>query len=597
MEFIAHLHNSVSLCTSLSDDFAKYSGVFVKGKHQYFEENHNFCVFSGEVYASTTDTSYTNNAEYIYRLIENNNSNQSIQLDGKFVAIISINNILYVLRDFLGIGAHIYYNQQFLSNMLSLFKKISKVPLEPDFQQISVFLKEGYIPAPHTGIKGIKKLQPGEQLCYDHDLYNLKVSNLLQNNSVVNHHISLDDAIEQYSTLHQNAIAKRISGCTNTSVLLSGGYDSGGNLAALRKIYNGPIEGHSVGFMNSQWSEIPLAKISANAFDAKLNVYTMDGTELDQLPKIVNQMGDLFFENGLLLNQKVSGSIQPVQNSCILGGDGNDQLFGTSGREVALLYFSRKMGFNYIQKAFTNISSVNSTLFRANFHNQNILHALHSRHFGFSDSDINHLFQQQVNINNSYTSLPHLSDFDSMYLWRNFNTDIMQSALQVIVHKASRMAELYNLNVQYPYLDIEIYKFLQSLPRNFKLKGSPLEIARGKGSSKYLLKKYLNKTLPEEITNRKKQGGFAPLSIFYAQENTRHKIYRFIKQTLGRITIINSLALNNLLNSVEKTIQQPDSWFWYKQTKFAQLSHLLVLSVWWQQFIEENPKNQLSEYF
>jgi len=94
MEFIAHLHNSVSLCTSLSDDFAKYSGVFVKGKHQYFEENHNFCVFSGEVYASTTDTSYTNNAEYIYRLIENNNSNQSIQLDGKFVAIISINNIL-----------------------------------------------------------------------------------------------------------------------------------------------------------------------------------------------------------------------------------------------------------------------------------------------------------------------------------------------------------------------------------------------------------------------------------------------------------------------------------------------------------------------
>jgi len=103
--------------------------------------------------------------------------------------------------------------------------------------------------------------------------------------------------------------------------------------------------------------------------------------------------------------------------------------------------------------------------------------------------------------------------------------------------------------------------------------------------------------LPSEITSRKKQGGFAPLSMFFDDPQLRSNIYSFIDKTLTKTELFNNEEIRKFTLSVEKTTNNPKDWFWYKQTKYSQLSHLLTLAIWWEQFMCGNVKSKLSEYF
>ncbi|MBK9392015.1 MAG: hypothetical protein IPN68_18195 [Bacteroidetes bacterium] len=209
-------------------------------------------------------------------------------------------------------------------------------------------------------------------------------------------------------------------------------------------------------------------------------------------------MGDPFFENGMLLNNKVCNEMSISPPQVILGGDGNDQLFGTSGRELALSYFFNKLKLKSFQKCFKYIANRFPSLFRLSFHNENILQAMDSRFFGFSDYELKKLIHSRhsdisVQKINSVKSIAD-QGFDKMYYSRNYNADILNSAAQVILFKASQIAGMKKVNVVFPYLDVDIFKFLQTLPREYKFKGSIKEIAMGKGKSKYLFKEYM-KTL------------------------------------------------------------------------------------------------------
>ena len=131
---------------------------------------------------------------------------------------------------------------------------------------------------------------------------------------------------------------------------MSGGYDSGANLAALRSIYDGEINSYSVGFKGDNWTELPLARIMSKAFGTRHHEYEIDGTEINALPKIVDYLGEPFVEGGLMVNYCAMRMIGEDKPEVILGGDGSDQYFGTSGREVALHYLAARTGMRPIMK-------------------------------------------------------------------------------------------------------------------------------------------------------------------------------------------------------------------------------------------------------
>ena len=100
----------------------------------------------------------------------------------------------------------------------------------------------------------------------------------------------------RYGELHAQAIRRRIGHSRRVGILLSGGYDSGSNLAALRSIYDGQIDSYSVGFKGDAWTELPMARLMSETFGTRHHEYEIDGTEISALPDIVRFLGEPFME-------------------------------------------------------------------------------------------------------------------------------------------------------------------------------------------------------------------------------------------------------------------------------------------------------------
>ena len=420
--------------------------------------------------------------------------------------------------------------------------------------------------------------------------------------------LTIDEATEEYERLHKKAIKERIGNETKIGLLLSGGYDSGGNISALRDVYDGEISSFSIGFKNNQWTELPLAKILSERYKSSHHDYEIEGSEIMNLPKIIAVTGDPFQEGGLMVNYTAMELVKKSDENpdLILGGDGNDQHFGTSGKELAIHWKMKQNGGKIFQKLFDSVG--NSTLFendnilfRSEFHNRKILHIQQCDVFGFTQHQVNKINSVGVKMGEFSYLKSHpkkFNNFDEFFYNRNLNIDIKQVINEVILFKSSRMGELFENNISFPYMSTELYDFLNSLPVDYKFHGTLDELSKGKGVSKYLHKKYLKPKLPTEITDRKKQGGFAPLPIFLKDEKQRKQIFTFLRNSDLVKLMFKSKAIDNLLNQYEEASSSKSYWFWFQQVKANQVINLLTLAVWWEMFINKKTKIQsITELF
>jgi asparagine synthase (glutamine-hydrolysing) len=569
----------------------------IKGKQLFF---------AGDIY--NIEGNVNDKATKLLTAFNTEGSRSFKKYDGEFTLIIISGDTTLIFRDRHGAGPQVYYNNKYYSSSLKNFLAIEEFRVVPNTEALFTFLSTGYIPSPMSSLREIQKLPAGEilkvkngkprreQLFTWKDFYHDAFRQV---------EISEQKATEKYMELHKKAIEKRIKGKKHVGLLLSGGYDSAGNIAVLREIYKGYISTYSIGFKDNPWTELPLTKLLAEKYNTNHHAGQIDGQEIKELPAIVASLGDPFQEGGMMVNyaaMKLAGKDKP---DIILGGDGNDQHFGTAGKELALHYLLKKKGLMPAQKIFANLGkqpvfNKDNLLFRIGFHNEKILNILDGDIFGFKP----HLLEK-MSKNKYYTSLPEYHgerpdsfvNFDHLFMVHNFFSDIKQVINEIILFKASETAGMYDNKLSFPYMSTEIYDFLKSVPREFKVKGSLNDLARGRGISKFLHKNYLHPILPAEITQRKKQGGFAPLAIFFRDDQQRKKLRNFIITGGAVKELFSEKAIDNFFNSYEKAIRSADYWFWYKQVKAFQYFNLLVLAVWWEIFINRKEPEEIKDHF
>ena len=264
-----------------------------------------------------------------------------------------------------------------------------------------------------------------------------------------------------------------------------------------------------------------------------------------------------------------------------------------------------KQSIDEYQKLFDSVG--NSTLFendnilfRSEFHNRKILHIQQCDVFGFTQHQVNKINSAGVKIGEFSYLKSHpkkFNNFDEFFYNRNLNIDIKQVINEVILFKSSRMGELFENNISFPYMSTELYDFLNTLPVDYKFHGTLDELGKGKGVSKYLHKKYLKSKLPKEITERKKQGGFAPLPIFLKDEKQRKQIFTFLINSDLVKQLFKYKAIDNLLKQYDEAASSKSYWFWYQQVKANQVINLLTLAVWWEMLINKKTKIELRFYF
>ena len=258
--------------------------------------------------------------------------------DGEFTVIMQNDEEFFIWRDRHGTGPQVYYNDEVFASHPFMLREFKDFSSEPDWESIATFMGLGYIPSPQTALKNVRKLPAGQSLHWrngsisTHYLYSFE--KFLEKTNTFKG--SEDEATEIYKELHIKAIHSRTRQSKSVGLLLSGGYDSGGNIYALRQSYAGSAQSVSIGFKDNPWTEVPLARIMSDRFETHFTSYEITGSELEDLPLIVKQLGDPFQEGGLMVNYMAMKMATGFSADVILGGDGNDQHFGTSGKEFAL---------------------------------------------------------------------------------------------------------------------------------------------------------------------------------------------------------------------------------------------------------------------
>jgi asparagine synthase (glutamine-hydrolysing) len=368
-------------------------------------------------------------------------------------------------------------------------------------------------------------------------------------------------------------------------------------------LYDGPTFSYSIGFKDDPWTELPLAKILSEKYQTTHFEYEIDGSEINFLPEIIRKTGDPFQESGLMVNHSVMRMVARSETnpSIILGGDGNDQHFGTFGREMALNWRINKAGFQQFQKLYEKVGHLSvfdkdNILFRIRYYNRKVLDILEQDAFGFQPYQLNKLLRPEFKHQSTTFKKPDkFNSFDEFFTFRNYFVDIQQMVNEVILFKASKMASLFQNQLTFPYMSTDMYNWLKHLPREQKFKGSVVDLSKGLGVSKYLHKNYLKSKLPEAITQRKKQGGFVPLPLFFKDEMQRKKIIHFIRKSDAVKALFIPGMIDESLNQYEQLAISTTYWFWQRHVKAFQLFNLLVLCTWWEMFINQKQISTLQE--
>lgn len=516
------------------------------------------------------------------------------RLDGSFTIIYYSNNECGIVRDHHGTYYPIYYtdNGNFSTSWQSL-KKCLKESSAYDTISLSAFLQHGIRDKEYFVVPGIHALNAGEHLKMNNSGFPI-LAPIIQHvpKVVIEKNLDMEKYSCCYGELHAQAIRRRIGSSSSVGILLSGGYDSGSNLAALRNIYDGKIDSYSVGFKGDAWTELPMARLMSDTFGTCHHEYEINGSEISALPDIIRFLGEPFVEGGLMVNYCAMRMIGNDKPEVILGGDGSDQYFGTSGREVALHYLAARTGTRSLLRGVNHLLSRESLntggkLSRINFHLDKTLHILEGERFGFSDSAMHKLLQNPKDFQSSIPPKADTRSFEHLYTQHALVSDLEIVINRIILFKASRMAQMFGNNLVFPFMDLDLYSFLQELPVSLKCKGgSALDIARGHFVSKYLLKYHYKPLLPSEISSKKKQGGFAPMPLFFLDSSQRARFKEFILSSRIFDGYLSREAVEKFLRDYDREAVRTDIWFWHRQNRALQYFNLLTLVVWWEEFIE-----------
>ncbi len=574
-------------------------------KWNYFSKDRAEILVSGLVYnwLEINDSKSPFSAEAFLSLFLEKRETLFEKINGKLSVIIVLENEIIAFRDQWGEGPLVFYSgNQFADSMENGISLVDK-NLELNPVALKSFMMYGFIPAPLTIVQGLSLIPAGHIL------------RMNKNGDVLTHifdykefkseiiSVSKEEALEEYGRLLKQSINRRIGKNETVGALLSGGYDSGGNIAVLREVFSGEIKSYSIGFKDNPFSELPYAKLMAEKFGADHHEYLMDQPDVEFLPDAIRAFGQPFAESGFMLNNAAMRMVKDENLPVVIGGDGNDQLFGTTGKELALQHILRKSGFVLFQKMFKALSSNNlfekdNILYKIRFHNFKILNAMMPDNFGFNQSMLDGLFKlKNVGVHPVFLETPKsYSDFTELHNLHNLYLDIRHSINEVILNKASRLSSYYGVNLAFTYLDKDIYNYIKKLPLDLRLAGSVKDLAKARGVTKLLHKQFTKPKLPTDVTSRKKQGGFSPLEIFFKDVTYRNRIYSYITKSDFVSKWMNKDALKGFIDSFEISMNSNGYWFWYKQLKSNQMISLLIMVLWWDIFVNKKSFQRLSEY-
>ena len=406
---------------------------------------------------------------------------------------------------------------------------------EIDRGSLCLFLRYGYIPAPYSIYRGIKKLEPGTLLTIsssipsEHIEQYWSIDSFVESGSNKLFVPSATDAIEELDLLLNLAISRQAVADVPLGVFLSGGIDSSVVAAILQAQSNKPIKSFTIGFNEVGYNEASYASdIAKDLGTEHEELYVTSKQALDLVPSLPSIYSEPFADSSqiptFLLAQLAREKV-----SVALTGDGGDELFCGYNRYLIVDKFWKTLTHlpfesrRYIANALLSISPDywSIALRRLRFLLPNFLLGAERGDFFhkgvgvLASRSIRHLHFQLLSRWTNPEAIvingvePTLKLFDEDLLFpaedlKSMMVRDMKSYLpDDILVKVDRACMAVSLEGRSPYLDHNIVEFALSLPLSFKLRN---------GEAKWILRQVLYKYLPKNLIDRPKMGFSVPIA-------------------------------------------------------------------------------------
>ncbi len=450
-----------------------------------------------------------------------------------------------------------------------------------DINSLNKYLQFEYIPTPHTIIEKTFKLEPGTYLKFDGQ--NIEKKKYWDIKFDKNQDITEKNALELLDQKLKKAVSQRLVSDVPLGVFLSGGLDSSAICYYAQKFSSQKINTFSIGFEEKSFDESNYARQVATHLQTNHHEKIFSIKEcLDIIPEIFSKLDEPMADSSILPSYLLSKFAR--ENIIVsLSGDGGDELFCGYDTFKAEKYInlykklpkiiqtSLKKSAPKLPTSFANISldfKIKKFLSGANTTRKN----RHPIWLGsFSHEERKNLFQKNV-----WDQIKNSNEFEDINnYWKQTNNHwdklillyLRTYLMDDILVKADRASMFNSLELRSPFLDFELANFVNSLPQKFKYRGK---------HTKYILKKLLEKKLPQEIIYRKKKGFGIPIAEWLCTELKPLTLEMLDKKRIEEQGLFNYSYIKQLL----------DDHFAHRKDNRKLIWTLIVFQLWYNEWIK-----------
>ncbi|MEK4668780.1 asparagine synthase (glutamine-hydrolyzing) [Niallia sp. FSL R7-0271] len=509
--------------------FRRLSIIDIESGHQplTYENERYWIIFNGEVYnyleireelVKAGLTFQTNSdTEVIIALYSNEKEKAVEKLRGMFAFVIwdKQEKTLYGARDPFGIKPFFYFDDGEKTYFASEKKSIA-MALESDvlnYESLQHYMTYQFVPETNTMSEGINKLEPGhyftKKLGEPMDIKRYWRASFQPVNKTES------EFVKEIKDVLFDSVKMHMRSDVPVGSFLSGGIDSS-IIASIAKEFHPGIKTFSVGFEHNGFSEIDVAKETADKLGLENISRIITPQEyMNEIPKIMWHMDDPLADPACVPLYFVAQEARK-HVTVVLSGEGADELFG---------------GYNIYREpqsleVFNKIPKIGKSLLRAiaailpegvkgkSFIERGVT-PMEQRYIGnakmFSESEKAQLLSiYNKNIDHTDITKPLYEEskgYDPVD--RMQFIDIHTWMRGDILLKADKMTMAHSLELRVPFLDKAVFEVASKIPSSLKT---------ANGTTKYILRKAAESFVPEHVLTRKKLGFPVPIRHWLKDE-------------------------------------------------------------------------------
>lgn len=404
-----------------------------------------------------------------------------------------------------------------------------------DRDALALFLRHNYVPGPYTIYQGIRKLPPGTSLAIPASGDTAEprpywsLGDVIRTARARRFDGGEPEAIERLDRLLRQSIRGQMVADVPLGAFLSGGIDSSTVVALMQAQSERAIQTFTIGFHEQAYDEAVYAKAIAHHLGTDhTELYVAPADAIAVIPRLPTLYDEPFADSSqiptFLVAQLARRSV-----TVSLSGDGGDELFGGYNRYFLARAIWQRMGRlpRPLRKTVARgITACAPTTWDRMFGaiRAALPGALRPRHFGdglyklavilHADGPdeiyhrlVSHWEQPDRVVRGAVeplTSLTNTAAWPELgdYTERMMYLDAITYLPDDILVKVDRACMAVSLEARVPLLDHRVIEFAWSLPLAFKVRN---------GDGKRLLRRVLNRYVPNELVDRPKMGFGVPI--------------------------------------------------------------------------------------